>query len=70
MDNYDELVNGPYSLPRDLISEAQQQFHSVSRSLETVTGGFLTHRQVTALVFHDGPSDVELSASEVAEEKR
>jgi hypothetical protein len=66
MDNYDELLNGPYTLPREIISEAQQEFHNVSKSLETITGGILTYRQITALVFHDGPSDVALSASEVA----
>jgi hypothetical protein len=66
MNDLDESLNGPYILPRDLISLAQQESHTVSKSLEAITGGFLTHRQETALVFQDGASEVKMSSSEVA----
>jgi hypothetical protein len=55
-----------YSLPSDLISLAARKSSEISKSLEEIRGGFLTHRQVTALRFDAGIGPEEISASEVA----
>ncbi len=55
-----------YSLPSDLISLAARKSSEISKSLEEIRGGFLTHRQLTALRFDAGIGPEEISASEVA----
>jgi hypothetical protein len=67
MDNHeDALGSQPYVLPRDLIGAAQDTSWELSRSLEEISGRYLTHRQVTAISFEDGATTVKLGASEIA----
>ncbi|SRR6266481_308119 len=67
MDNFDDpLGTQAYVLPSDLISAAQERSWALSRSLEEISGAYLTHRQVTAIRFQDGSKTIDLSASEIA----
>jgi hypothetical protein len=65
-DHENPLGIEPYVLPDDLIREARDISSTLSRSIEEISGTFLVHRQVTAIIFQDGPKTVELSASEIA----
>lgn len=67
MENYDDpLSNQTYKLPADLVGVAQDASWKLSKSLEEISGGYLTQRQVTALTFQDGPKTIQMSAGEIA----
>jgi hypothetical protein len=55
-----------YSLPPDLVLLAEEQSWEIQKSLEQITGGYLTYRQITAIRFDTKGGPLEISASEVA----
>ena len=55
-----------YSLPPDLVLLAEEKSWEIQKSLEQITDGYLTHRQITAIRFDTKGGPLEISASEVA----
>lgn len=66
MANYEDPFNDrTYVLPADLLTAASEAEADVRKFIQHSEHGFLLHRQITVLSFHDDAGKEEVSASDI-----